>query len=775
MITFDSLSMSPGNLPQSTYTDYITTPASVDVIATSTKGPSSTSPFIQSSTFGQGQVPLFQFQSVRMVLEGMATYSGNDPCTGDPVSASPIELPDMQSSTIYGPNKLLLQYQVPHENIPFPPDTQIIHPFTIAGPAELRLVFPSTNGVICAANLPPLTTISGIAGNPNGLATDGPYTLVTSSKPQITAYDLSQNAIKATISGPTAGLSNPVGIYVDAVDGEIGVANSGNQSVTIYDSDPGNWVGTVSPKYIIIGPSTNLSGPGGIGYYPGTASFGGIPPLIVVANGTNDSVILYNHDRLLTPPSQSPSNTFNINPLYTIQGADTGLHAPCGLYVYVDQINPTNDEIGVANNGNNSVTIYRMADIAGSIGGDVAPVRTIMGTATGLSIPCGLYVYVDQINPTNDEIGVTNTGNNTITFYDRTASGDAPPTRTLRGRVTGLDAPVAVSPGQNDDIVVANLLGGDVTDYPRLFAGTQLLNAPVLNNSVEQQALLAQYYNSYLNATPDFGSPTQVLPQSVTPSQSSPDFDGYAFNWKLTDQKQQFRQVGDAAALGMVPPKNQLFTLTDGTLQSTFNLQCPVLTPFSILDFYTYSNCQSSSPLISAPNPAPSGIYTIPAVILQTTYLNNQLTYASTPLTASQLLQLYPTVRFAPSQNPGGDGDTIQEIDWSYAGEPPAGVPPSPDEMPPLIYTQSVQISLQQPISTYPCNYQQVTGNATNLVYASGALTPELRKLSPVVNPGSNQCGIKLSQVSTIEFVTTDALGNNYLYTWTPNWTPPPQ
>jgi len=54
-------------------------------------------------------------------------------------------------------------------------------------------------------------------------------------------------------------------------------------------------------------------------------------------------------------------------------------------------IDTAHDEIAVANNGDNSVLIFRRTD-----GGDVGPVRTISGERTGIDRPMG--VAIDRKN-----------------------------------------------------------------------------------------------------------------------------------------------------------------------------------------------------------------------------------------------------------------------------------------------------------------------------------------------------------------------------------------
>jgi len=94
----------------------------------------------------------------------------------------------------------------------------------------------------------------------------------------------------------------------------------------------------------------------------------------------------------------------------SISGASTGLSAPAGIYV-----DTVNNEIGVADNWSAAIRVYGRS-WNGTYSG--APLRTISGGSTGLVSPMGLYV--DTIN---DEIGVANSGNASITVYGRSWTG----------------------------------------------------------------------------------------------------------------------------------------------------------------------------------------------------------------------------------------------------------------------------------------------------------------------------------------------------------------
>ena len=64
--------------------------------------------------------------------------------------------------------------------------------------------------------------------------------------------------------------------------------------------------------------------------------------------------------------------------------------------------------------------------------GDVAPARTIQGSQTGLTYPTGVFVDAN-----NKEVWASNLGNSTATVYQLTANGDTPPLRIIRSAEEG--------------------------------------------------------------------------------------------------------------------------------------------------------------------------------------------------------------------------------------------------------------------------------------------------------------------------------------------------
>src|SRR5205814_3089135 len=71
--------------------------------------------------------------------------------------------------------------------------------------------------------------------------------------------------------------------------------------------------------------------------------------------------------------------------------------------------------------------------------GDRAPVRTIQGPHTLLNLPDGLYR-----DPVSGEIIVANSGDDSVLFFDKDASGDTAAVGVLQGRVTKFKGPAGV-------------------------------------------------------------------------------------------------------------------------------------------------------------------------------------------------------------------------------------------------------------------------------------------------------------------------------------------
>jgi len=107
-----------------------------------------------------------------------------------------------------------------------------------------------------------------------------------------------------------------------------------------------------------------------------------------------------------------------------------------------------------------SVTVFD-----GDANGDVAPLRVIQGPLSQIDWPMG--IAVDEVN---DEIIVANNGDNSVLVFPRVASGDVPPARVIRGPLTGVKGPMGVAVAKNE-IYVANFGDHTALVFPRLAAG----------------------------------------------------------------------------------------------------------------------------------------------------------------------------------------------------------------------------------------------------------------------------------------------------------------
>lgn len=217
--------------------------------------------------------------------------------------------------------------------------------------------------------------------------------------------------------------------------------------------------GDSPPQHSIVGEATALYSTYGLLLDPRRG-------LIGATNSENDSVNLY-----------GTGASGDTAPARNIAGPKTLLNSPRGAVFYMGANTGGNDdEIIVANSGNDSLTTY-----ASTATGNVPPKRTITGfNHSILNQPTGLAVYPLPATPQLDEVWVTNMGNDTVTVYNRINSGDAvpiyplqqptPPLPSIGGTVTGLDKPcgIQVAPSGNKVYVfVANSGNDSITVYNR--------------------------------------------------------------------------------------------------------------------------------------------------------------------------------------------------------------------------------------------------------------------------------------------------------------------
>jgi hypothetical protein len=146
---------------------------------------------------------------------------------------------------------------------------------------------------------------------------------------------------------------------------------------------------------------------GSITVYPDTAN-GNVAPKATIANGTKDK-----RTKFESPAGMAQDSAGNIY----VTNADS------------------------ANEGSDSITIYA----AGKFG-DVAPMKIISGSHTGLNMPHGIGIDSEgKIYVSND--GSDNKAADTVTVYAAGSSGDAKPIAIVSGSLTGLRKPGGLAVG----------------------------------------------------------------------------------------------------------------------------------------------------------------------------------------------------------------------------------------------------------------------------------------------------------------------------------------
>jgi len=136
-----------------------------------------------------------------------------------------------------------------------------------------------------------------------------------------------------------------------------------------------------------------------------------ITGIIYIANTGANSILSFN--------SASTVNG-DTAPSRTVAGAATTIASP--FHIFLDR---TNNRLYIANATNNSVLIY---DSASSINGNTAPSRTLVGAATNLNEPGGIFV-----DTSNNVLYVGNIAGNSITIYNNASvvNGNTAPTREI--------------------------------------------------------------------------------------------------------------------------------------------------------------------------------------------------------------------------------------------------------------------------------------------------------------------------------------------------------
>lgn len=136
----------------------------------------------------------------------------------------------------------------------------------------------------------------------------------------------------------------------------------------------------------------------------------------------------------------------NVAPIRTIAGSNTGLDTPWSMAL------DASGKVYVTNRASvvrkyDSVTVY-----AAGANGNVAPIQTIAGSNTGLHTPSDIALDA------SGNIYVTN--GYSVNIYGAGANGNVEPIRTISGALAGLDSAEGITVGVSGKVYVTNHFGG---------------------------------------------------------------------------------------------------------------------------------------------------------------------------------------------------------------------------------------------------------------------------------------------------------------------------
>ncbi len=267
-------------------------------------------------------------------------------------------------------------------------------------------------------NVRPAHTISGTnttLDQPEGIVVDPAGVVIATSANPWRIVVFGANSVGdvtpvASIVGSNTRLSQPKGLALDQL-GRLFVVSSASDSILIFANGA---TGNVPPLGAIGGSNSGLQAPEGIAI--------DLRGRLYVTSAFNNTILVFGGNA-----------TGNVRPTDTIAGGNTGLDAPMGVTLDPGgRIYVVNYGTGVANSA--SVTVYD----AGSTG-NATPVASIKGASTLLSQPIG--IALDAAG----RIYVANSGTTSaqyrITVYAADANGDVAPIVTLSGANTGLSVP----------------------------------------------------------------------------------------------------------------------------------------------------------------------------------------------------------------------------------------------------------------------------------------------------------------------------------------------
>lgn len=284
----------------------------------------------------------------------------------------------------------------------------------------------STTGVVTGMTLS--GAITGDLNDPVRLALDsaGHLFVANLGNNTVTVYDTNNGNAEITAAGAKplisgGSLNRPLGIAVDS-KGNVYVANNGGNSISVYNPVTS---GTVSAGYTEASFSpVSADAVGNLFPAPGVLSdinVLGQDYLLVGIGSTTAPNHVYLYD---APFSGAPTLVYDLSSVTNGVSCTTMPTGPTGIAVFLSQSNPLASQILVTSYYNNDVTDYLASQLIGSSTTCPTPITT--GAQAQINGPEGVAVDTAGTN-----VFVSNAGANTITVYGAGTALSNPPVFTL--------------------------------------------------------------------------------------------------------------------------------------------------------------------------------------------------------------------------------------------------------------------------------------------------------------------------------------------------------
>ncbi|MGC4120678.1 MAG: hypothetical protein QM765_40100 [Myxococcales bacterium] len=208
------------------------------------------------------------------------------------------------------------------------------------------------------------------------------------------------------------------GVAVDTVNSEVWVSGYENYSFGCDCATGDPCTGLSTQGFLRAYARTG----GALRFITGASTGLDVPALTGVGVNTTNNEVYFANDTLNTVVTHSRTAAGNVSPLRTLVGSATGLSTPGGLAYDSGRL-----ELVTANSATSTVIVH-----ARTASGDTAPLRTL-GYTGNLRQPRAVALSFER-----DELFVANAGSNTIGVFPRSSNGDVSPSRVISGTNTGL-------------------------------------------------------------------------------------------------------------------------------------------------------------------------------------------------------------------------------------------------------------------------------------------------------------------------------------------------